>query len=39
MVKGIQAGIRHNDNSEAIIKWFLDQYRIFLEDDFGRSRI
>ncbi|CAN2925129.1 accessory Sec system protein Asp2 [Streptococcus dysgalactiae] len=30
---------RHNDNSEAIIKWFLDQYRIFLEDDFGRSRI
>lgn len=29
---------RHNDNSEAITKWFLDQYQTLLESDFERRK-
>lgn len=27
---------RHNDNSRAVVNWFLTQYRYFLINDFGR---
>lgn len=29
---------RHNDNSSAIIFWFLEQYKNILENDFGREK-
>ena len=33
--KGIHG--RHNDNSDAIVSWFLSQYERILEEDFGRK--
>ena len=33
--KGIHG--RHNDNSDAIVSWFLSQYEKILEEDFGRK--
>lgn len=29
---------RHNDNSQAVVNWFLTQYRYFLTNDFGRLK-
>lgn len=29
---------RHNDNTDGIIIWFLDQYRKILDEDFGRGK-
>ena len=28
---------RHNDNTNGIVSWFLDQYRRILDEDFGRG--
>ena len=29
---------RHNDNTEGIVNWFLDQYRKVLDEDFARGK-
>ncbi len=29
---------RHNDNSAAIVEWFVEQYNRILSDDFGRKK-